>query len=88
MRKSQVTKVLESINPRPDGGYSRVLTRLEKESGAPILAEAYDSGNKPLKQFSIQHVKKVKGQYQLQEMQIRSLRTNSRTRIEYEFQKE
>ena len=87
MRAGQVTKVLESINPHPNG-YARVLTWLEKESGAPIAAEAYDRDEKLLKQFSIKHVKKVKGQYQLQEMQIRNRRTNSLTRIEYDFEKE
>ena len=87
MRKGQVTKVLESVNPLPVG-YSRVLTWLEKESGAPILAEAYDREGKLLKEFSLKSVKKVKGQYQLQEMQIRDVRSNSRTRIEYDFEKE
>jgi len=82
MRKSMVTKVLESINPHPTG-YARVVTWLDKESGAPILAEAYDRNNKLLKEFSIKSVRKVKGQYQLQEMQIRNAQTNSRTRIDY-----
>jgi len=86
MRKGQVAKVLESMNPRPGGGYSRVVTWLEKESGAPILAEAYDANDKLLKQFSIKSVEKVKGQYQLQEMQISNPRTESRTRIEYDFE--
>jgi len=74
--------------PRSEFAYSRVVTWLEKESGAPILAEAYDRNDKLLKQFSIKHVKKVKGHYQLQEMQIRNAKDNSRTRIEYEFEKE
>ena len=84
MRAGQVAKVLESINPHPNS-YARVVTWLEKESGAPILAEAYDRKGKLVKQFSIKHVKKVKGQYQLQEMQIRNLQTDSRTRIEYDL---
>ena len=87
MRKGQVAKVLESVNPRPAGGYARVVTWLEKESGAPILAEAYDANDKLLKQFSIKSVEKVKSQYQLQEMQISNPRTESRTRIEYDFEK-
>jgi hypothetical protein len=86
MRKGQVTKVLESVNPHPNG-YSRVVTWLDKESGAPILAEAYDRNDKLLKEFSIKSVRKVKGQYQLQEMQIRNVRTKSRTRIDYDLEK-
>jgi hypothetical protein len=61
---------------------------LEKESGAPIVAEAYDSNGKLLKQFSIKSVKKVKGRYQLQEMQLRTTATDSRTRIEYDLEKQ
>jgi len=87
MRKGQVTKVLESVNPQPTG-YARVVTWLDKESGAPILAEAYGRNDKLLKEFSIKSVRKVKGQYQLQEMQIRNAQTNSRTRIEYGFEKD
>ena len=86
MRAGQVTKVLESVNPHPGAGYARVITWLEKESGAPLVAEAYGSDGKLLKQFSIKHVKKVKGHYQLEEMQIRNFRTDSRTRIEYDFE--
>ena len=87
MRKGLVAKVLASINPRPEG-YARVVTWLDKESGAPILAEAYDRSSKLLKEFSIKSVKKVRGRYQLQEMQIRNIQTNSRTRIEYDLEKE
>jgi len=83
MRKGQVAKVLESVDPHPGGGYARVITWLEKESGAPILAEAYDGHDKLLKQFSIKSVEKVNGQYQLQEMQISNPKTESRTRIDY-----
>ena len=88
MRKSQVAKVLESVNPQANHGYARVVTWLEKESGAPIAAEAYGRDGKLLKQFSIKSVKKVKGRYQLQEMQITNVKTDSRTRIEYDLEKE
>jgi hypothetical protein len=87
MRKGQVAKVLASVNPRPEG-YARVVTWLDKESGVPILAEAYDRKGKLVKEFSIKSVKKVRGRYQLQEMQIRNTQTNSRTRIEYDLEKE
>ncbi len=88
MRKGQVTKVLESLNPNPNAAYARVVTWLDKESGAPIVAEAYDRAGTMVKQFSIKSVKKVKGQYQLQEMQISNPAAGTRTRIEYVFEKE
>ena len=87
MRKGQVTKLLESVSPE-EGAYGRVLTWLDKDSGAPILAEAYDRRGKLLKEFSIKSVRKVNNQYLLQEMQIRNLQTGSRTRIEYDLNNE
>jgi len=67
-----------------------VLTWLDQESlddaGTPaiIFAEAWDASGK-LKEFSPKDLKKVDGQYQLEEMEIKNLRTGSRTRIEFKF---
>ena len=86
MRKSRVCHALESIDPRPaPGNYARVISWVDKESGGIILAEAYDHGNKLLKEFSIGKVTKVEGQWQLEEMEIRNVQTKSRTRLEFDF---
>ena len=87
MRKSVWCHKLESINPNPPpGGYAKVVSWLEKESGGPVLAEAYDVNGNKVKDFSINSLKKVEGQYQLKEMEISSPRNGSRTRLEFELE--
>jgi len=84
MRKGRSCNVLQSVNPTPTpGGYARVVSWLDRESGGPVLAEGYDVNGKLLKEFSIRSVHKVSGQWQLEEMEIRSVIEKSRTRIEF-----
>ena len=86
MRKGRVCQVLESIHPQPPtNGYSRVVAWLDKETGGPILAEAYGRDGRLLKEFSIRSFKKVEGRWQLEEMEIRDVRKRSRTRLEFDF---
>jgi hypothetical protein len=87
MRKSVWCYKLESINPNPPpGSYAKVVSWLEKESGGPVLAEAYDGNGNKIKDFSINSIKKVEGQFQLKEMEISTLRNGSRTRLEFELE--
>jgi len=87
MRKSVWCHKVESINPTPaKGGYARVISWLEKESGGPVLAEAYDASGNKVKDFSINSIKKVHGEYQLKEMEISSRASGSRTRLEFELE--
>src|SRR6185436_20556371 len=54
MIKSRWCNVLESINPNPaPGQYARIISWLDKESGGPLLAEAYDANGKRVKEFEI-----------------------------------
>jgi hypothetical protein len=86
MRKGRWCNVLESVQPNPPAGsYARVLSWLDKETGGPILAEAYDSSDKLLKEFSIKALKKIEGEWQLKEMQIINVKTRSRTRLEFDL---
>ena len=88
MRKGRWCNVLQSDNPsKSPNGYSRVISWLDKESGGPILAEGYDRTGKLIKEFSIRSLKKVEGVYQLEEMQISSEQTKSRTRLEFDLDK-
>jgi outer membrane lipoprotein-sorting protein len=81
--------LLESTNPNPPAnGYSRVLTWMDKETGGPLQAEAYDFNGKLLKEFAPKSFKKVNGQWQLQEMEIRNVQTGSRTRLEFDLNKQ
>lgn len=84
MRKGRPCHLLESKNPRPAArGYARVLSWVDHESGGILAAEAYDAANKPVKEFSLRSFRKISGRWQLQEMEIRSLQTGSRTRLEF-----
>jgi hypothetical protein len=85
MRKSRFCEVLESTNPRPSAhAYSRVVCWVEQEPPHGIVhADAYDAKGKVLKRFDPKEFEKVQGQYQLQEMEIRNLKTDTKTRIEF-----
>jgi hypothetical protein len=86
MRKGRVCQVLESSHPEPlSGSYSRVVSWLDKETGGPLLAEAYDRNGKLVKEFSIKSFKKVEGRWELEEMEIRDVIRRSRTRLEFTF---
>jgi len=86
MRKGRWCKVLESTTPSPaSNGYARVVTWLDKIEGAPLLAEAYDLHDKLLKEFSIGSLKKVDGQWHLEDMKIDNIQSRSRTWIEYDL---
>ena len=80
--------LLESTNPNPStNGYSRVLSWIDKETGGILQAEAYDFNGKLLKEFAPKSFKKVNGQWQLQEMDIRNVQTGSRTWLEFDLKK-
>jgi YD repeat-containing protein len=89
MKRSRSCKVLESmesINPRPAaGGYSRVVSWIDNESDGIVMAQAYDSQGKLLKQFIPKKVEKVNGQWQLQEMEIDNAQTGSSTRVDFDL---
>jgi hypothetical protein len=80
LRSSQSCTVLQSTNP--DGksaGYVRVVSWIDTETGGIIHADAYGANRKLLKEFSPKVVKKVNGQWQLQQMEIANAQTGSRT---------
>jgi hypothetical protein len=88
-RRSRACNVLESTNPNPStNGYSRVDSWIDEESGGIVHAEAYNAQNKLLKVFDPKSFKKVNGQWELQEMEIRNVQTGSRSRIEFDLKKE
>ena len=89
MRRSRFCNVLESVNPQPaPGGYSRVDSWLDSESGGPVLARACDARGQLLKDFEPKEIKKIHGQWQLEGMEIRNLNTGSRTRIEFNLKRD
>ena len=89
IKRSRGCTVLESTNPSPStNGYSRVVSWIDNESSGIVQAEAYDFKNKLLKEFAPKSFKKVNGQWELQEMEIRNVQTGSRTRLEFDLKKE
>jgi hypothetical protein len=88
VKRSRGCSVLESTNPNPTtNGYSRVVSWIDEESGGIVQAEAYDFNGKLLKEFAPKSFKKVNGQWELQEMEIRNVQTGSRTRLEFDLKK-
>lgn len=88
LKRGREYTLLESTCPNPPtNGYSRVLTWIDKESGGILYAEAYDTQGKLLKEFEPKSFKKVNGQWELQEMEIRNVQTGSRTRLEFDLPK-
>jgi Outer membrane lipoprotein-sorting protein len=88
MRKGRWCRVLESKHePARTNQYLRVVTWLDREYGEPVLAEAYDARNRLLKEFSLGSVKKVDGQYQVQDVKISNVQTHSRTWLEFDLDK-
>ena len=86
--RNRACMVLESTNPQPSAhGYSRVVSWIDEETLGIVHAEAYDAQGKLLKVFDPKSFKKVNGQWELQEMEIRNVQTGSRTRLEFDLNK-
>jgi len=92
MRKELFCDVLQSSNANPaPGGYSRVVSWVavnQKQDIVIVHADAYDSSGKLLKEFNPRKVEKVNGVWQLEQMEIRNRQTGSRTRIEFNLDRE
>ena len=85
VKRSRGCSVLESVNPHPSaGGYARVVSWLDSESGGVVQAFAYDANNQLLKEFYPKDLKKVDGQWQVGRMEMNNDQTGSRTRLELE----
>ena len=86
MRLGQPCYVLESANPVAKE-VVRVKSWIAKEAEAPaiLVAEAFDAKGKQVKEFTISGggLRKVNGQYQLEEMKIRNYKTGSQTILKF-----
>ena len=88
IRHSKSCDVLESINPQPgSGGYARVVTWITLDDPHGIVhADAYDARGELLKQFDPTELKKIRGQRQLVEMEMRNRQTGSHTWIRFNLE--
>jgi hypothetical protein len=86
IRRGQSCDVLESTSEKPaPGGYSRVVSWIDADSGGIVHADAYDVRGKLLKQFSPKEFRKVAGRWELEEMEIRNRQTGSNSRIQFDL---
>jgi hypothetical protein len=89
LRRGRACTVLESRSPASDGadagGYARVRSWVDNETGGILHADAYDSAGRHVKEFSLRSFKKVDGRWQLREMEMIDLRRDSRTRWEFDL---
>ncbi len=86
-RRTRVCHVLESINPDPSpAGYSRVLTWVDDETRGIVRAEAYDASSRLLKEFSPGSFARSGSRYQLRDMEIRNVQTDSRTTLYFDVE--
>ena len=86
VKRSRGCSVLESTNPDPStNGYSRVVSWIDNDGGGIVQAFAYDAQGKLLKEFYPTSLKKVNGQYQVQEMEMLNDQTKSRTRLTFDL---
>jgi hypothetical protein len=83
MRKSRPCSVLESTNPQPATGYSRVVSWIDIESTGILHADAYDAKGNLLKQFDPTELQKVGSERQVREIEMRNRQTGSRSAIEF-----
>ena len=83
MRKGRAAAVLEARDPHPaPGGYSRVVAWLDAENGGVLHADAYDTKGELIKVFDPTGVRKN----ELEEMEMRNLRTDSHTWIKFDLE--
>jgi Outer membrane lipoprotein-sorting protein len=86
MRMGRWCHVLESTHPQPPpGAYARVMSWVDRETGGLIRAEAFDTRGRTVKEFSLRNFKKVDGRWQLKEMEIINLASDTRTRLEFDL---
>jgi hypothetical protein len=86
MRKGRSCRVLESTNPDPGAaGYTRVRSWIDIKTGGIIIAEAYGSDNRSAKEFEIGGFTKVNQRWELKNLQMRNLRSDTRTILEFHY---
>ena len=86
MRRGRSCRVLESVNPNPGtNGYARLLSWIDVETDGILRAEAYDQKTNLVKEFLVGPVKKVNGQWQLQDMKMILPKTRHETELQFDL---
>jgi hypothetical protein len=86
MKRSNACSVLESKNPSPPpGGYSRIVSWIDNDTGGILLARAYDANGRFLKEFWPEDFEKVAGEYQLKKMVMENVQTDSSSALTFDL---
>lgn len=91
MRKGRPCRVLQSSYPEGSNQiqgtmYGRVVSWVDNESDGIVMAQAFDTNGKRVKEFEIQSLKKVDGVWQLKQMTIFDNQKDSRTTLEIDLE--
>jgi hypothetical protein len=83
-RKSRLCYVLESRNPNPSNGeHHRVVSWVDQKTGGILLADLYNASPKPVKRFSVKGLTKKNGRWQVDEMEMRDMKSRARSRLQF-----
>jgi hypothetical protein len=86
IKRGESCSVLESRNPSPPpGGYSRIVSWIDNDTGGILLAEAYDAKGKLLKEFRPTEFEKVNGEWHLREMEMENVQTGSSSTLIFDL---
>jgi hypothetical protein len=81
---------LESSRPQKDG-IVRIKSWIDMDTLGPLVAAAYDSGSREIKEFSLDSssiIKDAAGRWQLKQMSIENKKTHSHTDLKFDMPKE
>ncbi|MDP7011126.1 MAG: outer membrane lipoprotein-sorting protein [Verrucomicrobiota bacterium] len=86
LRRGELCSVLvsESANPK-HGGYSKIVSWVDEDTRGIVHADIFDAKGKLMKVFSPKSFKKINGQWQLKEMEMRNEQTDTRTSIIFDL---
>ena len=86
LRRGELCSVLVSEPAKPmPGGYSKIVSWVDEDTRGIVHADIFDLKGKLLKVFSPKSFKKINGQWQLKEMEMRNEQTNTRTSIIFDL---
>jgi hypothetical protein len=86
LRRGQSCNVLESAQTNATaGGYTRVVSWIDIDTGGIVEAEAYDTAGKLMKVFKPISFQKLEGRWEVKKLEIANRQDGTRTRLEFEL---
>ena len=86
LKRGELCSVLVSVPVRV-GKYSKIISYVDEDSMGIVHADVFDAKGKLLKEFAPKTFKKINGQWQLEEMEMRNEQADSRTSIIFDLKK-